>query len=409
MAASASPVPPASARSAGLEAPAARVGAPAGGVRSTARVPGGLGGAEARVFAATAPRRRAVDQGATPTAAVAPTETTRTETARTEALRTQTARSGSGRWGAARSTTTASSVHDAAVDPRMVARRDEVARQEQWRRARPLVALLSFVIVVVIGIGVLLSPLLSVRSIVVVGAAGGDERGVVAASGVQLGTPLVRVVPAQVERRIEALSWVRSASVRRDWPRTIEVRVVLRSLLAAVPLGSSGSFAVVDRDGWVLRTVTSRAAVGDIPLLPADAVIANTGPDGSAAIDHGRVQLRPSARPLLAVLQSLDPAVRRRVESIAADGPTFVVTIDGFEGGARLEARLGTPTDLAFKAAALRSLLDREELRSGGSVDLSVADAPVVLPTGSPTVGTAAATTGSVASVPAATATTGAR
>lgn len=284
---------------------------------------------------------------------------------------------------------------DTDVDPRIAARRDAVERQEQWRSARPVLLLLSGVIVACIGVGALFSPLLSVQSVTVRGAAGGDASGVLSAADVRLGTPLVRVDPASVRRRIEALPWIRSASVQRRWPRTIALRVEVRTLLAAVPVGSSGALAVIDRDGWVLRTVDSPSMLGEVPVLPAQVVSSATvssDGDGGSALERPdgspagtRLQLLPAGHSMLEVLDSFDADLRRRVRTIEQRGAAVVLNLGGFAGDARLVVRLGTATHLEAKASALRSLVGRPELAAGGTVDLSVDDSPVIVPAGRPT------------------------
>lgn len=99
--------------------------------------------------------------------------------------------------------------------------------------------------------------------------------------------------PADVKTRVEALDWVASASVRRLWPSTLEVRVERRQAYARWQQGDE--IAVIDSNGG--RLLAERAA--DHPELPL-VVGANAG---------------PNAEPLLLALEEL-PLVRARLSSL---------------------------------------------------------------------------------------------
>jgi len=64
------------------------------------------------------------------------------------------------------------------------------------------------------------------------------------------GAPILAFDPEAAKRRIEALPWVRSASVQRRLPDTVYVRVVERRPLAIWQNG--GRFALIDYDGAVI-------------------------------------------------------------------------------------------------------------------------------------------------------------
>ncbi len=73
---------------------------------------------------------------------------------------------------------------------------------------------------------------------------------VLAALGVGRGTPILAVDPAAAKRRLEAIAWVRSASVERRLPDALYIRLVERQPLAFWQ--RQGKLELVDRDGVVV-------------------------------------------------------------------------------------------------------------------------------------------------------------
>ena len=86
-----------------------------------------------------------------------------------------------------------------------------------------------------------------VGEIVVTGRHHADEAEIAAALGAQRGDPLFDVDPRKARERIEALGWVRSASVRRRFPDAILVNVVERRPFALWQ--RRGRVFLIDRDG----------------------------------------------------------------------------------------------------------------------------------------------------------------
>jgi cell division protein FtsQ len=75
---------------------------------------------------------------------------------------------------------------------------------------------------------------------------------VLRAIGAQRGTPLLAVNPAQVKAELEAISWVRAASVERLFPDTIYVRLAEREPFALWQY--KGKLALIDRDGALITS-----------------------------------------------------------------------------------------------------------------------------------------------------------
>ncbi|NOY87257.1 MAG: FtsQ-type POTRA domain-containing protein [Deltaproteobacteria bacterium] len=105
-------------------------------------------------------------------------------------------------------------------------------------------------------------PALSVKRIVVTGSRDVGRGKIIMTSGVQEGTPLLRVDLADVLKRVEKLPQVRSAVVVRQLPDTLEINIQERHPVAVI---MGRGYPVVDMDGVVLRK--SGRYPGGMPLI----------------------------------------------------------------------------------------------------------------------------------------------
>ncbi len=152
------------------------------------------------------------------------------------------------------------------------------------------------------------SRLLVVRSVIITGTHLVPRSEVLAAAGVEPGTPLIRVNTARVAARIDAISQVRSALVRRSWPDRLVI--VVRERTAALALTApGGGYDLVDPDGVVVQWTASRPA--DLPLYPTAAPVAAL---------RGDPDLAASA----AVLGELPAWLRHSVAAVTAPDPDQV-------------------------------------------------------------------------------------
>ena len=115
----------------------------------------------------------------------------------------------------------------------------------------------------VAGWALLGSRLLVVRVIAVSGTHLVSTDQVIAAADVPPGTPLIRVDPAQVAARVEAIRQVASAKVTKDWPDGLSISV--RERVAVMTVRASGGYDLLDADGVVVTASASRPA--RLPLL----------------------------------------------------------------------------------------------------------------------------------------------
>ncbi len=138
------------------------------------------------------------------------------------------------------------------------------------------------------------SRFLAVRSIQVTGTHLVPESEVLAAAGIPLGQPLIRVDTGAAAGRIERITQVQSAQVSRQWPDGVLITVQERTPALAVPL-VGGGFALVDASGVVVRQVRTQPA-GMPRFTPAGPLPGN-----------------PGVRAAASVLRQLPPGIARRV------------------------------------------------------------------------------------------------
>jgi cell division protein FtsQ len=205
-------------------------------------------------------------------------------------------------------------------------RRATALRRAAWTvAALAPVALLAWLL--------LASPWLVVDKVTVKGQQRLTAAQVLAAARVEPGTPLARVDTDAVAARVRALGPVADVTVERGWPSTIEVTVVERVPVVAVPRGKS--FVLLDGEGVVVAS-ESKLPAGVIRLL-----VAHPAPEDRAT---------GSA---LAVLEALPAALRSLVGAVQAPSPEQVTLV--LKDGRTVV--WGSVDDSQAKAAVLVPLL----------------------------------------------------
>jgi cell division protein FtsQ len=177
------------------------------------------------------------------------------------------------------------------------------------------------------------SSLLVVRHVAVTGNRQVTAAQVRAAAGIRSGTPLARLDTAAAQRRVEHVTQVLTARVRRSWPDGVTISV--RERTAALAVSRAGVFDLVDVDGVVLGTSTSRPT--GLPLL---------------AKPPGTLRGSPAVRAAARVLAVLPGPIRRQVRSVRAS--TLGVTLH-LHGG--ITVRWGGTGRAAAKARELQALM----------------------------------------------------
>jgi cell division protein FtsQ len=105
---------------------------------------------------------------------------------------------------------------------------------------------------------------LTVDDIEVEGRSTTDTATILAALGARAGTPILTVNPARAKEQLEALPWVRSASIQRRLPGTIYVQLVERTPLAVWQ--HDGKQELIDRDGTVIP-VADLSRFANVPTV----------------------------------------------------------------------------------------------------------------------------------------------
>ena len=240
------------------------------------------------------------------------------------------------------------------IDPRLQERRIAVKRDEGRRRLRFLVVTAAVLALAGGAAGATRSPLLDVDVLEVTGAEHVAAETVLHTAGLARGDLMIDIDTGAAARRVERLSWVAEADVRRQWPGTIQVRVTERRAAAAVPV--TGGWATVDVHGRILE----RAAEPPVGLGRVDV----------APITGGRVPSR--MRDALVVAAAIPDRLLDRVPGVALkpDGLELALQPAGV-------VRLGGPDRLGEKLTALETLLDRVD-GPVAVIDVRVPDAPVL-------------------------------
>lgn len=148
------------------------------------------------------------------------------------------------------------------------------------------------------------------------------------------GTPLARLNLSAAETALENITGVESASVTRDWPGTLVVRLIERSAVAAVDV--DGMTWLVDRFGVLFAQVSA---------LPEGVVRLETNTDG-----------RPDPRAITAAVQVIDalaPEIRAILVQITVPTP-IGIELELTEGRTVI---WGTSEDSDRKSRILSGLL----------------------------------------------------
>jgi cell division protein FtsQ len=248
----------------------------------------------------------------------------------------------------------------APIDPRIRARRIEVARTAGKRR---LQRVFELGVVVLVAAGFLLalrSPLLDVERVQVAGAATTPSEAVVAAAAVDAGDQLVDVDVAAVGDRVAALPWVHTAHVSRSVDGTVSIRVTEREPVAVARTGAGR--LLVDVDGRVLGTVRAHReqARGLVGVTAAEV----TAGQGEWLPDH--------LSPALLLAQQLGTSVPGWVDEVRA-APELVATIRS--GG---EVRFGDTSRLEAKLVAFGTIVGQVDLDCLAVLDLRLPGNPVL-------------------------------
>jgi cell division protein FtsQ len=245
----------------------------------------------------------------------------------------------------------------AAIDPRLRARRISVRRDAGRRRLRRLGWLGAIAAAIVLAVGVTRSPVLDVDRVQVSGATHTSADTIRTATGIKKHEPMTDVDLAKARAGVLALPWVKTVSIKRNWPASVSVVVTERTAIAVIAAGPAG-FALVDGDGRVLE-------LSPAPT-PGYVMLANLPVPGAPG-----TTIDASAGDVLAVARVLPPTLREKVSTVVAEPDGVALRL--VAGGV---VHLGPATDLAVKLRDADTVLAEVDTKNLCAVDVRVPGAP---------------------------------
>lgn len=205
------------------------------------------------------------------------------------------------------------------------------------------------VLSVVLGLVLYFTPLMSARSLVVIGTGVVPTEEIVAAAAVKMGTPLLQIDTDEVADRVAGIRRVASARVQREYPSAVRITVVERVPVAVKDFPDGPH--LFDKDGV------------DFATAPPPPGLAYLDVDNPGPAD-------PPTTAALQVLTALRPDVAAQVGRVAAPSVASV-TLTLLDGRTVV---WGTTDRTDEKAEKLTALLTQP----GRDYDVSSPDLPTV-------------------------------
>lgn len=241
-----------------------------------------------------------------------------------------------------------------------IRRIDDDSRRFTARRRRRrtilLMSLGSLVGVALLVTGIVMSPLLTLTTIVVKGREVVPEKVIVGAASDQIGQPLASVNFDSIRDRLSTVPRIQSFATEIQPPHTLIIRVVERQAIGAVFV--DGTWTVVDVAGVVIDT--QKVKPDRIPEIE----VATTTDRAFTAIAE--------------TLASLPKSIRQKISVISAktrDSVRFTLRGTGHQ------INWGSPDDSAVKRAVMERALDVANSRVGRyEIDVSAPDNIVLQP-----------------------------
>ncbi|HEY3834386.1 MAG TPA: FtsQ-type POTRA domain-containing protein [Acidimicrobiia bacterium] len=240
------------------------------------------------------------------------------------------------------------------VDPRFVARLDDVAREQRRRNGRRTgLAVVAVAFAALVGL-VAASGLFAARRIDVQGTVHLSADAVRRASGVHGDPSMLRLDTGAIAARVERLPWVADAQVSISWPNSLVIHVTEWEPVAYT--ADRGRWALLASNGRVLDEVLARPlafmkVVGLATVPPAGHAIA-----GGSAVD---------------VIDRLPDDLRRQVIGLDLSGGGVTLRLTG-----DLAIRFGDMSAVPSKSGAALAVLGAPH-PGCHYIDVSVPSAPV--------------------------------
>lgn len=232
-------------------------------------------------------------------------------------------------------------------------RRSHVMRDQRERRLRQQslrmklkVAAGLTLTAIVIGLAVALyrAPIFPVRQVDVIGTAHLTEQQVRTTAALPPNATLLRLPAVQIKERLEADPWIVSATVSRDFPDAVRIRIEERVPTALVDVGNG--FWIVDEAAWAIAPQS--ADVTATLIVVRD--VSDFEPVAGERSDS------PSLRNALSVWAGLSEELQARTRVLLAPSidKTALVTTDA------IEIFVGPAEDMAKKDLVIRKILEEQ-------------------------------------------------
>jgi cell division septal protein FtsQ len=184
------------------------------------------------------------------------------------------------------------------VHPRLKARRIAVRQAKGRRRIMWLGVAGAVVALGLVAVAVAATPLFGVTDIRLSGVVNTNQADIAAVTRSIRGKPILTADLNAVARRLEALPWIRYASVTMDFPHTVKVQIAERVPVAAF-YSTDNQWRVIDIDGRVIAVLAGRPI--DYPAIFGPGPVANPGDSEPvyAKVAQFITALPPRLRPLV--------------------------------------------------------------------------------------------------------------
>lgn len=219
---------------------------------------------------------------------------------------------------------------------------------------------LGLVLVIAAGVGIYRSSVFAVTQIDVIGNVHLSVDEVRSIAQVPADTTLLRFAADEIERRLEQNPWIASASVTRDFPDTMRIRVTEYEPAALVDTGGE-AYWLVDRNAWVIAQQTPDTTSTLVTIRDIEAFEPVEGERSTSE----------ALRNALRVWEGLTPELRQRTRLVSAPSvdKTALMTTDD------ITIFIGSSEDIGRKDLVARRILE-EQAGKVVSINVRTVDRP---------------------------------
>lgn len=225
-----------------------------------------------------------------------------------------------------------------AIDRRIAVRRHTVREAGARIRLRQVLVAMAFLLAVGLIALLLQSPVMAIRQVEVSGAERSDVAAILQRYDVVVGVPTISVRADDIEATVEADPWVAKAQATISWPGTVSIVVLEHEPVAWVEIG----------DDWFRASGSGVILEESTPSKKGARVRLNGLGGKEGTILKGKRSLAA-----LEFLTLLPAELRRNAVVTAGGAGTLVARIRGHL------VDLGSPVDMAEKAAALTAVIEQ--------------------------------------------------